>query len=339
MQKILVTGGAGFIGSNFIYHMLDAHDDLELVCVDVLTYAGCLSTLEPLFSNSHFRFVYGDITDRDHMDALFAKGHFDVVVNFAAESHVDRSIESAEAFLWTNVFGTEVLLDLCRKYGVTRFHQVSTDEVYGDLPFDSDESFSEESPLHPNNPYAATTAAADLLCLSYFRTYGLPVTITRSSNNFGPYQFPEKLIPKTLTLALSGEKVPVYGTGQNIRDWIHVSDHCRAIDLVLQNGAVGEIYNVGGHHEVANRELVRGILNALDLGEEQIEYVKDRPGHDRRYALNTDKIKKDLGFSPEVKLEDGMKDTISWYQTHRTWWEHIADGTYREDNARRLEEQ
>lgn len=334
-MKILVTGGAGFIGGNFIYHMLANHPDYNIVCLDKLTYAGNLSTLEGAFKNPNFSFVKGDIADKEFVDRLFAKEKFDVVVNFAAESHVDRSIENPQLFLVTNILGTQVLLDASRKYGVTRYHQVSTDEVYGDLPLDRpDLMFTEQTPLHTSSPYSASKASADLLVQAYYRTYGIPVTISRCSNNYGPYHFPEKLIPLMITRALADESLPVYGDGKNVRDWLYVEDHCRAIDLIIYKGKVGEVYNVGGHNEMANIDIVKLILKELGKPESLITYVADRKGHDRRYAIDPAKIHKELGWLPETKFADGIKKTVRWYLENRKWWEDIINGEYKNYYAR-----
>ena len=329
-MTIVVTGGAGFIGSNFIFHMLKAHPEDRLICLDKLTYAGNLSTLESVMDRPNFRFVKGDICDREAVYALFEEEKPNAVVNFAAESHVDRSIEDPEVFLRTNILGTAVLLDACRKYGIDRYHQVSTDEVYGDLPLDRpDLFFTETTPLHTSSPYSSSKAAADLLVLSYHRTYGLPVTISRCSNNYGPYHFPEKLIPLMIANALNDKPLPVYGEGKNIRDWLYVEDHCKAIDLILRKGRVGEVYNVGGHNEKQNVEIVKTICRELGKPESLITYVKDRKGHDLRYAIDPTKIHEELGWLPETKFEDGIKKTIKWYLDNRAWWENILSGDYR----------
>ena len=313
-RTILVTGGAGFIGTNFILYLNKNYPDRRIVCLDKLTYAGKLSNLEPVLQHPNFRFVQGDICDREAVFRLFEEEHPDCVVNFAAESHVDRSIEEPEVFLKTNVLGTQVLMDACREYGMIRFHQISTDEVYGDLPLDRPELlFTEESPLRASSPYSASKAAADLLVQAYDRTYGLPVTISRCSNNYGPYQFPEKLIPLMVQRALQGETLPVYGQGVNVRDWIYVEDHCRAIDSILQRGRTGEIYNVGGNNEWRNIDIVKLICKELDKPESLISYVEDRKGHDLRYAVNATKIRAELGWEPEVSFEKGMRKTIQWY--------------------------
>ena len=328
-MSIIVTGGAGFIGSNFVFHMLKAHPDDRIVCLDKLTYAGNLSTLEPVMDNPNFRFVKLDICDREGVYKLFEEEKPDVVVNFAAESHVDRSIENPEIFLQTNILGTAVMMDACRKYGIQRYHQVSTDEVYGDLPLDRpDLFFTEETPIHTSSPYSSSKAGADLLVLAYHRTYGLPVTISRCSNNYGPYHFPEKLIPLMISRALADEELPVYGNGENVRDWLHVSDHCEAIDLIIHKGKVGEVYNIGVHNERTNLQVVQTILKALDKPESLIKYVKDRPGHDRRYAIDPTKIETELGWKPKYNFDTGIAQTIQWYLDNEDWWKHIISGEY-----------
>lgn len=328
-MTIIVTGGAGFIGSNFVFHMLQAHPDYRIVCLDKLTYAGNLSTLEPVLQQDNFRFVKADICDRQAVDKLFQEEKPDIVVNFAAESHVDRSIENPGIFLETNIMGTAVLMDACRKYGIKRYHQVSTDEVYGDLPLDRpDLFFTEETPLHTSSPYSSSKASADLLVMAYHRTYGLPVTISRCSNNYGPYHFPEKLIPLMIANALADKPLPVYGNGENVRDWLYVEDHCRAIDLIIHNGKVGEVYNVGGHNEKRNIDIVRIICQELNKPESLIVHVEDRKGHDRRYAIDPAKIHRELGWLPETKFEDGIKKTIKWYLEHKKWWQDIINGEY-----------
>ena len=328
-MKILVTGGAGFIGSNFVYYELDNYPNDEIICLDALTYAGNLETLDLAMKNPKFKFVKGDIADRKLVYDLFAAEKPDIVVNFAAESHVDRSIENPEIFLQTNVIGTSVLLDACRKYGITRYHQVSTDEVYGDLPLDRpDLFFTETTPLHTSSPYSASKASADLLVQAYHRTYKLPTTISRCSNNYGPYHFPEKLIPLMIINALDNKPLPVYGTGENVRDWLYVEDHCSAIDLVIRKGKVGEIYNIGGHNEHTNLEVVKIILQKLGKDESLIKFVKDRPGHDRRYAIDPTKIHNELGWLPATKFADGIEKTIDWYLNHKAWWEKIISGEY-----------
>ena len=330
-MKILVTGGAGFIGSNFVYYELDNYPNDEVICLDKLTYAGNLETLEVAMKNPKFKFVKGDIADRAFVDELFASEKPDVVVNFAAESHVDRSIENPEIFLQTNVIGTSVLMDACRKYGNIRYHQVSTDEVYGDLPLDrQDLFFTETTPLHTSSPYSASKASADLLVQAYYRTYKLPVTISRCSNNYGPYHFPEKLIPLMIANALNDKKLPVYGKGENVRDWLYVEDHCSAIDLIIRKGKIGEVYNIGGHNERTNLEVVKTIIKELGKSEDLIEFVTDRPGHDRRYAIDPTKIHNELGWLPATKFDDGIKKTIDWYLTHKSWWEKIISGEYKD---------
>lgn len=334
-MTIIVTGGAGFIGSNFVFHMLQAHPDYRIVCLDKLTYAGNLSTLEPVLQQDNFRFVKADICDRQAVDKLFQEEKPDIVVNFAAESHVDRSIENPGIFLETNIMGTAVLMDACRKYGIQRYHQVSTDEVYGDLPLDRpDLFFTEETPLHTSSPYSSSKASADLLVMAYYRTYGLPVTISRCSNNYGPYHFPEKLIPLMIANALADKPLPVYGNGENVRDWLYVEDHCRAIDLIIHNGNVGEVYNVGGHNEKRNIDIVRIICQELDKPESLIVHVEDRKGHDRRYAIDPAKIHRELGWLPETQFEDGIKKTIKWYLDHKKWWQDIVNGEYQEYYAK-----
>ena len=328
-MKILVTGGAGFIGSNFIYYLLKKHPEDEIICVDSLTYAGNLSTLEEAFKNKKFSFHKIDICDRPKIYALFEKTQPDVVVNFAAESHVDRSIVDPEIFLRTNIIGTAVLMDASRKYGVKRYHQVSTDEVYGDLPLDRpDLFFLETTPIHTSSPYSSSKASADLLVMAYNRTYGLPVTISRCSNNYGPYQFPEKLIPLVIANCLADKPLPVYGKGENIRDWLYVEDHCKAIDLIIRKGTVGEIYNIGGHNEMKNIDIVKLVCKELNKPESLITYVTDRKGHDQRYAIDPTKIHNELGWLPETKFADGIKMTIKWYLDNKKWWEEIVSGEY-----------
>ena len=328
-MTILVTGGAGFIGSNFIFHMMKSHPNYRIVCIDKLTYAGNLSTLQNILTHPQFRFVKEDICDRVAVDRIFEEEEPDIVVNFAAESHVDRSIEDPGVFLQTNIIGTATLMDACRKYGVSRFHQVSTDEVYGDLPLDRpDLLFTEETPIHTSSPYSSSKAAADLLVLAYYRTYGLPVTISRCSNNYGPYHFPEKLIPLMISRAYNNESLPVYGEGLNVRDWLYVEDHCRAIDLIIHNGRVGEVYNVGGHNEKRNIDVVKTILRIMGKPETLITHVKDRAGHDLRYAIDPTKIHNELGWSPETTFDEGIKKTVDWYMNNKQWWEDIINGEY-----------
>ncbi len=329
-MNIIVTGGAGFIGSNFIFHMLDHHPEDRIICLDKLTYAGNLSTLKSVMDRPNFRFVKADICDREAVDSLFEEEKPDVVVNFAAESHVDRSIEDPGIFLKTNILGAQVLMDACRKFGVQRFHQVGTDEVYGDLPLDRpDLFFTEQTPLHTSSPYSASKASADLLVMAYHRTFGLPVTISRCSNNYGPYQFPEKLIPLMIANALADKPLPVYGQGLNVRDWLYVEDHCKAIDLVLRKGRVGQVYNIGGHNEMRNIDIVKLICRELGKPESLITFVTDRKGHDMRYAIDPAKIHDELGWLPETKFADGIKKTIQWYLNNREWWETIITGEYR----------
>lgn len=331
-MNIIVTGGAGFIGSNFVYFELENHPEDTILCLDLLTYAGNIETLKEAKEKypKRFRFVKVDIADREAIYRIFEEEKPEMVVNFAAESHVDRSIENPEVFLRSNVLGTQVLMDACRKYGILRYHQVSTDEVYGDLPLDRpDLFFTEQTPIHASSPYSASKASADLLVLAYYRTYGLPVTITRCSNNYGPYHFPEKLIPLIISKALNNEKLPVYGNGLNVRDWLYVKDHCKAIDLVLRKGREGQIYNVGGHNEKTNLEVVQTILKELDKPESLIEYVTDRPGHDLRYAIDPTKIRKELGWQPETSFSQGIRQTIQWYLEHEEWWRRILSGEYR----------
>ena len=328
-MTIIVTGGAGFIGSNFIFHMLEEHPEYRIVCLDKLTYAGNLSTLKSVMDNPNFRFVKLDICDRDGVFKLFEDEKPDIVVNFAAESHVDRSIEDPGIFLQTNIIGTSVMMDACRKYGSIRYHQVSTDEVYGDLPLDRpDLFFTEETSIHTSSPYSSSKAGADLLVFAYHRTYGLPVTISRCSNNYGPYHFPEKLIPLTIANALADKPLPVYGEGINVRDWLYVEDHCKAIDLIIHKGRIGEVYNVGGHNEMRNIDIVKLICKELGKPESLITFVTDRKGHDMRYAIDPTKIHNDLGWLPETKFEDGIKKTIKWYLENREWWEEIISGEY-----------
>lgn len=328
-MKLIITGGAGFIGSNFIYYQLKHHPEDEFICLDKLTYAGNLSSLKGAMQQPDFKFVRGDIADREFVYSLFEAEKPDIVVNFAAESHVDRSILEPELFLKTNVIGTGVLMDACRKYGIKRYHQVSTDEVYGDLPLDRpDLFFTETTPLHTSSPYSTSKASADLLVLAYHRTYGLPVTISRCSNNYGPYHFPEKLIPLMIINALHDKALPVYGDGANVRDWLYVEDHCSAIDLIMRKGRAGEVYNVGGHNEKSNLDVVKIILKALGKSEELITFVKDRPGHDRRYAIDPTKIHNELGWLPQTKFEDGIAKTIDWYLANKDWWQEIISGEY-----------
>ena len=329
-MNMIVTGGAGFIGANFIYYMMDKHPDYRIVCLDCLTYAGDLETLAPIMGKENFRFCKTDITDRAAVYAIFEEEKPDVVVNFAAESHVDRSIEAPEVFLNTNIIGTAVLMDACRKYGIKRYHQVSTDEVYGDLPLDRpDLFFTEETPLHTSSPYSSSKASADLLVMAYHRTYGLPVTVSRCSNNYGPYQFPEKLIPLMIAKARRNESLPVYGEGINVRDWLYVEDHCKAIDLIIHNGRVGEVYNIGGHNEKRNIDIVKIICDALGKPHSLITHVADRKGHDQRYAIDPAKIHRELGWLPETMFEEGIQKTIRWYLDNSQWLENILSGEYK----------
>jgi dTDP-glucose 4,6-dehydratase len=328
-MRILVTGGAGFIGGNFIHDTLERHPEDIIICVDKLTYAGNMETLFPIFDHENFHFERADIADAPDIKAIFEKHKPDVVINFAAESHVDRSIEDPGIFLRTNILGTQVLLDAAREFGVTRYHQVSTDEVYGDLPLDRpDLLFTEETPIHTSSPYSASKAGADLLCQAYARTYKMPITISRCSNNYGPYHFPEKLIPLMLINAMQDKSLPVYGKGENVRDWLYVIDHCRAINLIVRNGTPGEVYNIGGHNERTNIDVVKAILKQLDKPESLINYVTDRPGHDMRYGIDPAKMNNELGWLPETNFEDGLSLTIEWYQNNKSWWQNVLDGEY-----------
>jgi len=328
-MKILVTGGAGFIGSNFIFYFLKKYPHYQIVCLDTLTYAGNLSTLQSILNHPQFTFIKEDITQQDQINQIFEQEKFDMVINFAAETHVDRSILDASAFLKTNIIGTQILLDASLKNHVKRFHQVSTDEVYGDLPLDRpDLLFSESSSLKPSSPYAASKCAADLLVLSYYRTFHAPVTISRCSNNYGPYQFPEKLIPLMITHAMNDQMCPVYGEGKNIRDWLYVEDHCIALDQILHFGKNGEVYNIGGNTEKNNLEVVSSILNQLNKPQSLIHFVKDRPGHDLRYAIDATKIEQELGWYPKTNFDEGIKQTVMWYQTHPLWWQAILSNDY-----------
>ena len=330
-MTLFVTGGAGFIGSNFIFYMMKKHPQYRIVCLDKLTYAGNLATLAPVMGKENFRFVRADICDREAVFRIFAEERPEIVVNFAAESHVDRSIENPGVFLQTNILGTQTLMDACRKYGVQRFHQVSTDEVYGDLPLDRpDLFFTEETPIHASSPYSASKASADLLVQAYCRTFSLPATISRCSNNYGPYQFPEKLIPLMIANALNDKPLPVYGKGENVRDWLYVEDHCKAIDLILHKGRVGEIYNIGGHNEMRNIDIVKLICKALGKPETLITFVADRKGHDLRYAIDPSKMGSEFGWQPETMFDEGIHKTIQWYLDNRSWWEDILSGAYRQ---------
>ena len=328
-MNIIVTGGAGFIGGNFIHYYLKEHPEDRVICVDKLTYAGNLSTLAPVMDNPNFRFCRLDICDRENVFSLFEEEKPDAVINFAAESHVDMSIENPGIFLQTNIIGTATMMDACRAFGNIRYHQVSTDEVYGDLPLDRpDLFFTETTPIHTSSPYSSSKAGADLLVQAYQRTYGLPITISRCSNNYGPYHFPEKLIPLMIANCLNDKPLPVYGEGLNVRDWLYVEDHCKAIDLILHKGRIGEVYNVGGHNEMRNIDIVKLIIEALGKDESLITYVTDRKGHDLRYAIDPTKIHEELGWLPETKFQDGIKKTIKWYLENRQWWEEIISGEY-----------
>jgi dTDP-glucose 4,6-dehydratase len=330
-MKILVTGGAGFIGSNFIYYLLDKYPKYQIVCLDNLTYAGNMLTLDEAMKNEAFTFYKGDIADRPLLNEIFGKEKFDIVINFAAETHVDRCIENPEIFLQTNIMGTQALMDACREHGVTRFHQVSTDEVYGDLPLDRpDLFFTEATPLHTSSPYSASKAAADLMVLAYCRTFEFPATISRCSNNYGPFHFPEKLIPLMIQRALRDESLPVYGNGLNIRDWLHVYDHCTAIDLIIHKGKIGEVYNIGGHNERTNIDVVKTILHQLNKPESLITYVTDRKGHDLRYAIDPTKIETELGWKAEYNFDTGIKQTIQWYLDNEDWLNSMLDDSYQE---------
>ena len=331
MEKtIVVTGGAGFIGSNFVYYRLKKYPNYKIVCVDCLTYAGNLSTLKEALENPNFRFEKINICDYEGLKNLFVEIKPDIVVNFAAESHVDRSIKTPGIFVDTNIKGTQNLMDLCRELEIPRYHQISTDEVYGDLPLDKPELFfTENTPIHASSPYSASKASADLLVLAYYRTYGFPATISRCSNNYGPFHFPEKLIPLMIINALNDKKLPVYGDGKNVRDWLFVEDHCKAIDLIIHDNRLGEVYNVGGHNEKSNLEIVKLILEKLNKPESLITFVEDRKGHDRRYAIDPTKIKNNLNWYPETKFADGIEKTINWYLNNKTWWEEIISGDYK----------
>ena len=329
-MKFLVTGGAGFIGSNFMHYEVKKYPEDTFVCLDALTYAGNYNNIKDLESFDNFKFIKGDITDREFIDKLFNDEKFDIVINFAAESHVDNSIKNPEIFLTTNIIGTSVLLDACREYGIKRYHQISTDEVYGDLPLDRpDLLFREDTPLHTSSPYSSSKAAADLLVMAYHRTYGLPVTISRCSNNYGPYQFPEKLIPVVISKALKDENIPVYGKGENVRDWIHVIDHNIGVDLIVRNGRDGEVYNLGGHSERNNLEVVKTILKQLNKPESLITFVEDRKGHDLRYAIDSSKVERELGWNLTYNFEDGIKETVDWYLNNQDWIDNILSGEYK----------
>ncbi|MBQ8444266.1 MAG: dTDP-glucose 4,6-dehydratase [Clostridia bacterium] len=328
-MKFLITGGAGFIGGNFCHYMLEKYPQDKFVCLDALTYAGNMETLADILEKPNFKFVKGNICDKQLVERLFEEEKFDIVINFAAESHVDRSIENPKVFLESNIIGVQVLMDACRKYGIKRYHQVSTDEVYGDLPLDRpDLFFYEDSPIHTSSPYSASKASADLLVLAYHRTFKLPVTISRCSNNYGAYQFPEKLIPLIIKKAQNNEKLPVYGKGENVRDWLHVLDHCSAIDLIVRNGRDGEIYNIGGHNERTNLEVVKTILKVLGKPESLITFVTDRPGHDRRYAIDPTKLESELGWKPVYTFDTGIVETIQWNIDNQEWLKNIESGEY-----------
>ena len=328
-MKILVTGGAGFIGGNFIHYMVTKFPEYQIINLDLLTYAGNLETLKDVEDKPNYRFYHGDITDKEFIMDLFDKEKFDIVVNFAAESHVDRSILNPHVFINTNILGTQILLEASKEYGVLRYHQVSTDEVYGDLPLDRpDLCFKEDTPIHTSSPYSSSKASADLFVLAYYKTFGLPVTISRCSNNYGPYHFPEKLIPLIISRALADENVPIYGKGDNIRDWLHVEDHCSAIDLIIHHGRVGEVYNVGGHNEKTNLEVAKIILKQLGKPESLIQYVLDRQGHDRRYAIDPTKLETELGWEQKYHFDEGIRMTIQWYLDNELWWKNILTGEY-----------
>ena len=325
-MKIIITGGAGFIGGNFVHYMVNKYPNDQFICLDLLTYAGNLATIEQVMDKDNFKFIKGDIADRKLVYEIFESENPDIIVNFAAESHVDRSIENPEVFLQTNVIGTSVLLDACRKYGITRYHQVSTDEVYGDLPLDRpDLFFTEETPIHTSSPYSASKASADLLVQAYHRTFDVPITISRCSNNYGPYHYPEKLIPLMIKNALEEKSLPVYGKGENVRDWLYVEDHCVAIDLIIRNGKVGEVYNIGGHNEKTNLEVVKIILKELNKTESLITYVADRLGHDLRYAIDPTKMKQQLNWQPTTTFEEGIKKTIKWYLENQKWVKTVLE--------------
>lgn len=329
-MKFLITGGAGFIGSNFMHYEVNKYEDDMFVCVDALTYAGNYNNIKDLEGKKNFKFIKGDITDREFIYKLFEEEKFDIVINFAAESHVDNSIKNPSVFLTTNIIGTSVLLDACVKYGIKRYHQISTDEVYGDLPLDRpDLLFTESTPLHTSSPYSSSKAGADLLVMAYARTFNLPITISRCSNNYGPYQFPEKLIPVVISKALKGEKIPVYGTGTNVRDWIHVIDHNIGVDLIVRKGKEGEVYNLGGHSERTNLEVVKTILKQLDKSEDLITFVEDRKGHDLRYAIDSSKVEKELGWDRTYNFENGMRETVDWYLNNQEWIDNILSGEYK----------
>ena len=329
-MKFLVTGGAGFIGSNYLHYVVNKYSEDYFVCLDALTYAGNYNNIKNLEEKSNYKFVKGDITDKEFIDKLFEDEKFDVVINFAAESHVDNSIKNPQVFLNTNIIGTSILMDAARRNNVKRYHQVSTDEVYGDLPLDRpDLKFTEDTPIHTSSPYSSSKAGADLLVMAYYRTFGLPVTVSRCSNNYGPYQFPEKLIPVVISRALKNEPIPVYGKGENVRDWIHVIDHNIGVDLIVRNGRVGEVYNLGGHSEKTNLEVVKTILKQMGKSEDLITYVTDRPGHDLRYAIDSTKSEKELNWELTYTFEDGIKETVDWYLNNQDWIENILSGEYK----------
>ncbi len=320
-MNIVVTGGAGFIGSNFIFYMMKKYPEYHIVCLDKLTYAGNLSTLQNVIDSNRVKFIKGDICSKIVVDKIFKEEKPHIIVNFAAESHVDRSIHNPKYFFKNNAIGTAVLLDACREYGVERFHQISTDEVYGDIPLEChDLQFTEKTPIQTSSPYSASKAAADLLTMSYFKTFGVPVTISRCSNNYGPYQYPEKLIPLMIVKAMRNEPLPIYGNGLNIRNWLYVEDHCRAVDLIIHKGSIGEVYNIGGNNELTNLDVVRHILKELNKSEDLIKFVEDRPGHDRRYAVSAEKIRRELGWKPEIDFSIGLKNTVEWYLSNSVWW-------------------
>jgi dTDP-glucose 4,6-dehydratase len=335
MKNILITGGAGFIGSNFLHYMLKTHPEYSLINFDKLTYAGNLENLKSIETNKNYRFVKGDICDKTKITSTLEEYHIDSVVHFAAESHVDRSIVGAAIFIETNVLGTQVLLESAKEKGIEKFLQVSTDEVYGSLGEIG--KFTEDTPLHPNSPYAASKTSADLLCMAYQHTFNLPVVITRCSNNYGPYQFPEKLIPLMIANALNDKPLPVYGKGTNVRDWLHVLDHCEAIDVVFHKGRVGEVYNIGGNNEWKNIDIVKLLLSHLKKPESLITYVTDRLGHDLRYAIDASKIKKELGWQPKYTFEKGISETIEWYLNNKNWWQRILSGDYKDYYKRMYE--
>ncbi len=335
-MKFLVTGGAGFIGSNYMHYVVNKYSEDYFVCLDALTYAGNYNNIKDLEGKSNYKFVKGDITDRDFIDKLFNEEKFDVVINFAAESHVDNSIKNPGIFLTTNIIGTQVLMDASLKYNIKRYHQVSTDEVYGDLPLDRpDLKFTEDTPIHTSSPYSSSKAGADLLVFAYHRTFGLPVTISRCSNNYGPYQFPEKLIPVVISKALKNEKIPVYGKGANVRDWIHVIDHNIGVDLIVRNGKVGEVYNLGGHSERNNLEVVKTILKLMGKSEDLITFVEDRKGHDLRYAIDSTKAEKELGWDRTYTFEKGIEETVKWYLDNTEWIDNILSGEYKKAYQKR----